>query len=98
MSESETNSVTKPGWWVYLLECADGRTYGGVSMDVERRFQAHLAGKGAKFTRANRPVRILGVEAHDSKPAALRAEVALKKLGRTQRLQWAATRPWPTLE
>jgi predicted GIY-YIG superfamily endonuclease len=43
-----------PGWWLYLLECRDGRTYAGIATDVAARFAAHSRGKGAKFTRSNR--------------------------------------------
>jgi len=78
-------------WWLYLLECHDGRTYAGIATDVAARFAAHTRGKGAKFTRSNRPVRVLGVQAFASKSEALRAEAVLKKLGRAEKLAWALT-------
>ena len=76
-------------WWLYLLLCRDGRTYAGVATDVAARFAAHSSGKGAKFTRANPPVGVLGAQAFASKPEALKAEAALKKLDRPARLAWA---------
>jgi putative endonuclease len=76
-------------WWVYLLVCRDGRTYAGIATDVAARFAAHSSGKGAKFTRSNPPVRVLGTRAFASKSEALKAEAALKKLDRTERLAWA---------
>ena len=76
-------------WWLYLLECRDGRTYTGIAIDVAARFAAHSSGKGAKFTRANRPVRVLGAKAFHSKSEALKAEAALKQLDRTGKLAWA---------
>ena len=76
-------------WWLYLLECRDGRTYAGIATDVAARFAAHSSGTGAKFTRSNPPVRVLGAQAFASKSEALRAEAALKKLQRPQRLAWA---------
>jgi putative endonuclease len=79
-------------WWLYLLICRDGRTYAGIAIDVAARFAVHSSGKGAKFTRSNPPVRVLGAQAFDSKSEALKAEVALKKLDRTGRLAWAQTR------
>ena len=79
-------------WWLYLLVCRDGRTYAGIATDVAARFAAHSSGKGAKFTRANPPVRVLGVQAFASRSEALKAEAALKKLDRTKRLAWA--REW----
>ena len=76
-------------WWLYLLVCRDGRTYAGIATDVAARFAAHSSGKGAKFTRANPPVRVLGALAFSSKSAALKAEAALKKLDRPRKLAWA---------
>ena len=76
-------------WWLYLLVCRDGRTYAGITIDVAARFAAHSSGKGAKFTRSNPPVRVLGAQAFASKSEALKAEAALKKLHRTQKLAWA---------
>lgn len=76
-------------WWLYLLACQDGRTYAGIALDVEARFALHVAGKGARFTRSNKPVKILGAEAFATKSEALRAEIALKRLPREQRLDWA---------
>ncbi len=76
-------------WWVYLLVCRDGRTYTGIATDVAARFAAHSSGKGAKFTRSNPPVRVLGTRAFATKSAALKAEAALKKLDRPQKLAWA---------
>lgn len=78
-------------WWLYLLACEDGRTYAGIAVDVDARFRAHVDGKGAKFTRSNRPVRVLGARAFASKSAALKAEIALKQLSREEKLAWAST-------
>src|SRR5687767_13713974 len=76
-------------WWLYLLVCRDGRTYTGIATDVAARFAVHSSGKGAKFTRSNPPVRVLGTRAFASKSEALKAEAALKKLDRPQKLAWA---------
>jgi putative endonuclease len=76
-------------WWLYLLACEDGRTYTGITIDVHARFAAHTNGKGAKFTRANRPVRVLGAQLFGSKSEALKAEAALKRLDRGEKLAWA---------
>ena len=78
-------------WWLYLLACRDGRTYTGITTDVAARFAAHRSGKGAKFTRSNPPVRVLGTRPYASKSEALKAEAALRKLDRPQKLAWAQT-------
>jgi putative endonuclease len=76
-------------WWLYLLVCRDGRTYAGIAIDVAARFAAHSTGKGAKFTRSNPPVRVLGAQPFATRSEALKAEAALKKLDRPERLAWA---------
>jgi putative endonuclease len=76
-------------WWLYLLVCRDGRTYVGIATDIAARFAAHSSGKGAKFTRSNPPVSVLGAQSFASKSEALKAEAALKKLDRAKRLSWA---------
>jgi putative endonuclease len=76
-------------WWLYLLVCRDGRTYAGIATDVAARFAVHSSGKGAKFTRSNPPVRVLGAQPFANRSEALKAEAALKKLGRAQKLSWA---------
>lgn len=73
-------------WAVYLLECADGRVYTGIARDPEQRYAKHLAGKGARFTRANPPKRLLGWVWVSSHGEALRLEIAWKRLSRDQRI------------
>lgn len=90
MTDSSGPSI----WWLYLLACQDGRTYAGIAIDLEARFRAHLSGKGSKFTRSNPPLRILGAQSFATKSDAMKAEHALKKLSRTERLAWAGQ--WPT--
>jgi len=80
----------QPGWWLYVLECRGGVLYTGIARDVEARFAAHRKGGGAKFTRRNRPLRILSSALLATKGEALRAEFALKKLPRAQKLRWCA--------
>jgi putative endonuclease len=91
-----TEPLTKallPTWWLYLLACADGRTYTGITLDVEARFRNHINGKGAKFTRANPPLTILGAQAFADKSSAMQAEYALKQLAKADKLLWA--QHWP---
>lgn len=80
-------------WWLYLLACEDGRMYTGIALDVDARFQVHRSGKGSKFTRANRPLQILGAQPFPTKSAALKAEYALKCLKPAAKLLWA--KQWP---
>lgn len=68
-------------WYVYLLECQDGSLYTGIALDVEQRFAAHLAGKGARYTRSHPPRRVLAQFAYPNRSLASRAEHAIKQLG-----------------
>jgi putative endonuclease len=77
-------------WWLYVLECKRGVLYTGIARDVDARFEAHLKGAGAAFTRLNRPVRILGKATLPTRAEALRAEYAFKQESRAGKLQWCA--------
>lgn len=77
-------------WWLYVLECEGGVLYTGIAKNVDTRFDAHMKGAGAIFTRMNRPVRILARAKLASRGDALRAEFALKKVNRAQKLRWCA--------
>jgi putative endonuclease len=84
--------VKRKAWFVYMLECEGGSVYTGVAVDVQARFEAHVRGKGAKYTRARKPLRILASRRCAIRCAALRAEAALKKLERPEKLAWARRR------
>lgn len=73
-------------WYVYLLRCADGTLYAGCTTDPRRRLQQHNAGRGAKYTRARRPVSLVYVEQAEDHSQALRREAALKRLSRKEKL------------
>lgn len=72
--------------YVYILECADGTLYTGWTTDVQKRVQTHNAGKGAKYTRSRRPVKLVYTETFESKSDALRREYQIKQLSRAQKL------------
>ncbi len=73
-------------YYFYVLYCADNTFYGGYSDDVLKRFETHEAGKGAKYTRARLPVRIVYQEMLPDKSTALKREAAIKKLTRVKKL------------
>lgn len=75
-------------WWLYLLACKNGRMYAGIALDVSARFALHASGKGAKFTRANPPKKILAAQPFPTRSEALKAEYALKQLDRAAKLRW----------
>ena len=83
---------TRPAahWFVYMLECRGGRLYTGVAVDVAARFAQHCAGSGAAFTRGFKPLRVLAQVRCADRSAALKAEYALKRLSRADKLRWVA--------
>ena len=72
-------------WWLYMLRCADGTLYTGITTDVERRLAEHNSGRGAKYTRSRRPVEVVYREPCPDKSAALRREIAVKRLSRAHK-------------
>ncbi|OUO92821.1 GIY-YIG nuclease family protein [Cloacibacillus sp. An23] len=70
----------------YILLCADGTLYTGWTNDVEKRLAAHNAGRGAKYTRGRRPVRLLYAEECASRSEAMSREAAIKKLTHEEKL------------
>jgi len=72
--------------YTYMLRCGDGSLYTGWTNDLEKRFAAHSAGKGGKYTRSRLPVELVYHEEHDTKEAAMRREWEIKQLTRQQKL------------
>jgi len=75
-------------WFVYILRCADDTLYTGIAKDVKSRLDQHNNDnvKGAKYTRARRPVELVYSEACDSRSSASKREYAVKKLSRAEKL------------
>lgn len=74
-------------YYTYILLTERNTLYCGYTDDVEKRFQAHLAGKGAKYTRANKPVKIVYQKAFNTKQDAMKEEFRIKHLSRKQKLE-----------
>ena len=73
---TKTTSV----WFVYLLECLNGKIYTGITTNVEARFNKHLTGKGAKFTKMNPPSHIMATKQCENRSEASKLECQIKKL------------------
>ena len=78
--------------YTYILQCSDGSLYTGWTNDLEARIQAHNAGRGAKYTRSRRHVKLVYYECIETKEEAMRREYAIKQLNRQQKLQLIAQR------
>ena len=73
-------------WFVYILRCADGTLYTGITKDLGRRTRQHNAGTASRYTRSRRPVKLVYQESQCSQSSALKREAAIKKLTRRQKL------------
>lgn len=78
---------TMTTYGVYILKCADGSYYTGLTNDLTKRLATHNAGKGAKFTRSRLPVMVVFWLDHLSRRAAYRVEYAIKQLTRRQKMR-----------
>ena len=79
------------GFYIYMLECADGSLYTGWTTDPKRRVKEHNAGRGALYTRWRRPVELRYLEEAPDRSAAQRRENAIKKLPRQKKLLLVAS-------
>ena len=68
--------------YCYIVECADGTYYTGWAIDPEKRLQVHNKGRGAKYTKTRRPVKLVYVEEQPDRKTAMKREIAIKRLGR----------------
>lgn len=73
--------------YVYIVECADGSLYTGWSVNVEARVKTHNAGRGARYTKMHRPVKLVYSEKHRTRKAAMQREIAIKKWPREKKLK-----------
>ena len=71
--------------FVYIVRCADGTLYTGWTTDVTRRVAQHNAGRGTRYTRMHRPVALVYREEMPDRSAAMRRELAIKKLDRERK-------------
>ena len=73
--------------YTYILKCKDGSLYTGWTNDLEQRVAAHNTGKGAKYTKARRPVELVYFEEFETKEQAMKREYAIKQMARKDKLE-----------
>ena len=72
-------------WIVYILKCGDGSYYTGIAKDIDKRIEEHRSGKGAKYLRGRGPLEIIFSKNVDSHGSALKYEIKIKKLSRSDK-------------
>lgn len=82
---------------VYILRCADGSLYTGITTDLQRRLAEHNHSDtlGARYTRSRRPVELLASQALPDRRSASQLEYQLKRMRRSQKLAWVEQQPSP---
>jgi len=80
------NKKSECPWVCYILRCADDTLYCGVTVDLEKRIASHDQGTAAKYTRARGPVTLAYAENCADRSAALKREMEIKKLRRSEKL------------
>jgi len=74
-------------WVVYILKCADGSLYTGVTNNLKKRVLAHQEGKGAKYTKGRLPLKVIYHEKLPNRSEALKREIVIKQLNRLEKLK-----------
>lgn len=72
-------------FFVYIVECSDGTYYTGYTPDITRRLKLHNSGKGAKYTRDRRPVKLIWKKEYKQFKPAFKLEKTIKQLTRLQK-------------
>ena len=80
-------------WQVYIIQCHDRTLYTGITNDLSRRIKDHNNGKGSRYTKYRRPVKLIYSEKHPTKSEALKREAYIKGLRRAEKLSLTKRRP-----
>ncbi|MEP1231547.1 MAG: GIY-YIG nuclease family protein [Litorimonas sp.] len=89
ISDPKKNIPAK-AWAVYIVRCADGSFYTGISNDVDKRIATHNAGKGAKYTSRRTPVTLIYSEPSENRSTATKRERIIKKYSRAKKVSLIA--------
>ena len=84
-------------WHVYIIECSDGTLYTGITNDLDRRITAHNDGRGAKYTKSRRPVRLRFSEPAADRKNASQREYASKSLRKAEKMRLITPEPLITI-
>ncbi|MDW5417321.1 GIY-YIG nuclease family protein [Iodobacter sp. CM08] len=84
----ELPTQNKP-WFLYLIECQDDSIYTGITVDVKKRYAAHVSGKGARYTRIRPPQKLLAVIEFKDRASAASSEYTIKQWTAAQKRAFA---------
>jgi len=78
--------MNKRQWVVYLIRCSDESLYCGITNNLKNRLAAHNSGRGAKYTRSRRPVKLVGVSSEMMKSDTLKLEYRVKQVPSSRKI------------
>ena len=89
-------------FYTYIIQTENNKLYCGYTDDVEKRFQKHIEGTASKFTRANKPLKIVYTKEFETKQEAMKEEYRIKQLSRSEKNElinkdWTYLLPFFTL-
>jgi UV DNA damage endonuclease len=79
------DETTNKAWLLYIVRCADGSLYTGITNNVPRRCEQHNAGTASRYTRSRLPVELIYQESQASRSVALKRELAIKAMSREEK-------------
>ncbi|MDD5557379.1 MAG: GIY-YIG nuclease family protein [bacterium] len=82
-------------WRLYIVRCRDGTLYTGITNDLDRRIRDHNRGKGCRYTKCRRPVRLVHTESFPDKGGALRREAQIKGWSRREKTELISQTVYP---
>jgi predicted GIY-YIG superfamily endonuclease len=88
----ELTTMAQTPWFVYMLRCSDASLYTGITNDLEARVKKHNAGKGAKYTKTRRPVKLVFSKKCRNQVAAMKEELSIKRMPKNRKESLAATK------
>ncbi|HRY60075.1 MAG TPA: GIY-YIG nuclease family protein [Patescibacteria group bacterium] len=72
-------------YFLYILLCKNNKLYTGIAVDVEKRFELHKSGKGAKYTQRNKPIKVVYTQKFKTRSMALKREAEIKSMKKQEK-------------
>jgi putative endonuclease len=76
-------------FYVYVLQCENGFLYTGYTSSLYKRLTEHFSGKGCRFTKSNKPIKMIYFEKHSTQKSAMKREISIKKMKKEEKLKLA---------
>jgi putative endonuclease len=78
-------------WCVYIIRCSDSTLYTGITTNIDRRFNQHLEGSGAKYFRGRQPLQVVYLEKNHTRSSAAKRETQIKAMSKADKTLLASS-------